>query len=118
MYSARQLRDFWARVDRSNGGGDACWEWRGTRDQDGYGLKGLRRAGKRKIVKAHRMMWELTVSSVPDGLFVCHKCDNPGCVRPEHLFLGTAKDNAADMQSKGRQRYTGRPRKQPMAEAN
>ena len=75
-----------------------CWEWQGTRRNDGYGLfwNGSRQ------VRAHRAAWELEHSSIPQGLNICHRCDNPPCVNPSHLFLGTQKDNLDDMREKGR----------------
>lgn len=88
----------WRRVDRS---GD-CWEWQGCRHPTrGYGQIG--RGGKGAgLVETHRASWEVTYGPIPAGLFVLHSCDNPPCVRPDHLSLGTPADNVRDMQSKGR----------------
>ncbi|MGJ0510229.1 MAG: HNH endonuclease signature motif containing protein [Methylocystis sp.] len=86
---------FWEKVIR----GDGCWEWTAAKSVRGYGTFGLR---KGKMVPAHRMSWELTYGKIPDGLIVCHHCDNPECVRPDHLFLGTYSDNTQDMIRKGR----------------
>lgn len=87
-----------ARFDAKVQRGPSCWLWVGHVAAGGYGY--FRRRGK--IVRAHRHAWESAHGPVPPGLYVCHRCDNRRCVRPDHLFLGTALDNARDMRSKGR----------------
>jgi hypothetical protein len=89
---------FWAKVDITPG----CWEWTAFR-KNNYGRIILPTGRKRgQVVYAHRLSWELRNGPIPDGLFVCHKCDNPPCVNPDHLFLGSNDDNMADMHAKGR----------------
>ena len=91
MLSAR----FWGRVLKSSG----CWIWAGPkRRPGGYGLFWT---GERRE-RSHRMSFRLSVGPIPEGLNVCHHCDNPSCVRPDHLFIGTHRDNVLDKHRKGR----------------
>jgi hypothetical protein len=92
---------FWTRVDKSG----ECWVWTGAHLPTGYG----RLTGAKRGMYAHRFSWELHNGPIPDGLLVCHKCDNPPCVRPDHLFLGTNVDNIRDRDAKGRGNGGGGP---------
>jgi hypothetical protein len=92
---------FWEKVDKNGPGG--CWVWTRSKSKKGYGqLSGPHRG--HKPFQTHRLSWEMHKGPIPAGLMVCHKCDNPACVRPSHLFIGTAKQNTQDMVNKGRVR--------------
>lgn len=100
---------FWSRVNK-NGSIPAhrpelesCWEWIAGKHGFGYGMFCINSKNER----AHRVAWELTNGEIPDGLWVLHKCDNPCCVNPNHLFLGTVQDNIEDMINKGRHLIVG-----------
>jgi len=95
-YTSKDVERFWSKVDKS-GGEDACWIWMGY---TGIGY-GQILWGKRQIV-SHRIAWTLTYGDIPNDLLVLHKCDNPPCVNPKHLFLGTNQDNVDDKMRKGR----------------
>ena len=95
---------FWSHVrkptERDTG---QCWTWMLTLNRDGYGSFCVFQGNKQFKHPAHRVAWVIEHGTVPDGLFVCHRCDNPACVRPDHLFVGTNYDNVQDRNRKGRQ---------------
>lgn len=102
-------------IDRSGGEG-ACWPWTGY-TQNGYGVLKYGRRGS-SPVRAHRVAYELAHGLIPEGLFVCHHCDNPPCCNPAHLFVGTAADNAQDMVAKGRHGSIVKRETRPRGERN
>lgn len=91
-----------------------CWIWNGAVNNKGYGV--FRINGKNYY--AHRIAHEIFKGTIPDGLLVCHHCDNPPCVRPDHLFIGTISDNARDMVSKKRHSSVTHPERVPRGDRN
>lgn len=82
---------------------EACWEWTGPKSHFGHGKMREFGAGSREI-RAHRVSYELFIGPIKDGQFVCHKCDNPSCVNPAHLYAGTQADNMRDKRVRNRQK--------------
>lgn len=93
----QRVEAFWKKVQK----GDGCWIWTGAHDRYGYGLFAIK-TGKRDVGTAHRFAWQVVKGEIPAGLHVLHKCDNPGCVNPEHLSLGTHQTNMDEMTARGR----------------
>ena len=92
---------FWAKAEKSTG----CWEWSGGKSGSGYGYIGFRG----RLWRAHRVAWVLTNGEILEGMFICHTCDNPPCINPSHLWVGSCADNNADCMSKGRAAYGASP---------
>lgn len=105
LYSQASINRFnlkW-RLNRGNG----CWEWTGSGNGKGYGQIRI----DFKLEYAHRVSWQIKNGPVPDGMYVCHACDNRKCVNPSHLWLGSQSENLKDMVDKGRRQYD--PEKMP-----
>jgi hypothetical protein len=94
---------FWSKVKRSDG----CWLWLDALDRKGYGVFGINRRGRWLPRRTHRVAWELT-NGPTDAPALLHECDNPRCVRPDHLKPGTIADNNADMRRKKRHAHGSR----------
>jgi hypothetical protein len=99
---------FWSKVNANSPA--ECWPWTGGVTHNGYGKFSLGPLCARRIVRSHRLVWEMVHGAVPDGMQVLHRCDNPRCCNPEHLFLGTNADNVADKVAKNRQARIGKYR--------
>lgn len=97
------VEEFWKRVRKSDG----CWEWTGTLQKRPNGAEsyGLFTVGRKRRVLAHKFSYELAHGPVPPSKVVRHRCDNPKCVRPDHLLVGTQADNLADMRARGRAHF-------------
>jgi hypothetical protein len=108
-YTTKDIQRFWAKVDKS-ASDDACWIWQAaTNDyRGGYGQFGVGDRKHHHNRPAHRVAYEITFGVIPPDLYVCHRCDNPRCVNPAHLWLGTQLDNVRDMMRKNRQNHTNK----------
>jgi HNH endonuclease len=95
------MKRFWDKVRKTN----YCWEWIAFKNWGGYGYFKFNNGN----IYAHRYSWIIANGEIPPGLLVCHKCDNPACVRPSHLFIGTHQDNMDDKAKKGRCWRGGKP---------
>jgi hypothetical protein len=95
------MHKFWTHVRKVK---NSCWLWQGAKNNKGYGILGPNPVSRR----AHRYSWYLKYGKLSAKLLILHKCDNPACVNPNHLFKGTALDNTKDMIRKGRDNFYGR----------
>lgn len=112
QYTPKDIKCFWAKVNKDGSIPvhvphlGQCWEWikkinRG-KSKNRQGVHYGKFRCDDRLIYSHRFSWEITNGKIPDGLWILHKCDNPSCVNPDHLFLGTANDNAKDRMKKHR----------------
>ena len=95
-FDSKDVTRFWNKINKTNK--HECWEWLGSKDSCGYGRFGFRYT----LLSSHRVAWELTNGKIIDTLHILHRCDNPACCNPDHLFIGTHQDNMNDRDMKGR----------------
>lgn len=113
MITEKDVKRFWKHIEKT----ESCWMWTGWGWTNEYGGMTFVVNGKRARQKAHRVSWQIFHGDIPVGMMVCHKCDVPRCVNPDHLFLGTALDNNADKARKGRS-YRGGAHNPARGDAN
>lgn len=99
----KYIDSFWAKVEKK--GENECWPWKAFKNKKGYGMMGIAAS---QCVNAHRVSWTIHNGPIPNGMFVCHHCDNPECTNPNHLFIGSRQDNTNDMMIKKRSKHFGK----------
>lgn len=105
-YDEKTVARFWAKVDKS-GGTNACWTWTAYKNSQGYGIFTIK--NPKRTVRANRVSLEITLGQLPPDSNACHRCDNPSCVNPAHLFAASQKENVEDGLKKGRMHQLQKP---------